>query len=82
MEERVIRVLAIAAAHGHAALVLGAWGCGVFGNDPDEVAGLFRDALDGPFRGAFTRVVFAILDYAAGEPMIGPFRRAFPPLAG
>jgi uncharacterized protein (TIGR02452 family) len=30
MRERVIRVLAIAAAHGHDALVLGAWGCGVF----------------------------------------------------
>jgi uncharacterized protein (TIGR02452 family) len=78
MDERVRRVLAIAAEHDHRALVLGAWGCGVFGNDGDTIAGLFRDALEGPFCGAFERVVFAVLDSSPEEPMIGPFRRAFP----
>jgi uncharacterized protein (TIGR02452 family) len=77
MQERIRRVLAIAARHGHSAVVLGAWGCGVFGNDGEEIAGLFRDALAGPFRGAFARVVFAVLDSSPEEPMIGPFRRAF-----
>lgn len=81
MQERIVRVLAIAAAHGHTALVLGAWGCGVFGNDPEEVAGLFHEALGGPFRGTFAQVIFAILDYAAEQPMIGPFRRIFAPQA-
>jgi uncharacterized protein (TIGR02452 family) len=80
MQERVLRVLAIAAANGHTALVLGAWGCGVFGNDSEEVAELFDEALKGPFRGAFAQVAFAILDSSAEEPMIGPFRRRFAPV--
>ena len=48
MRERVAKVLAVAAHHGHTELVLGAWGCGVFGNDGREIAELFRDALAGP----------------------------------
>jgi uncharacterized protein (TIGR02452 family) len=52
MHERVERVLGVAALHGHEVLVLGAWGCGVFRNDPRQVAELFRDALAGRFRGA------------------------------
>lgn len=77
MAERISRVLAIAAEHGHRALVLGAWGCGVFGNDPCEIAELFDDALRGPFRGAFELVVFAILDTSEDERFIGPFRARF-----
>jgi uncharacterized protein (TIGR02452 family) len=77
MKERIARVLAIAAAHGHTALVLGAWGCGVFGNDTEEIAGLFHEALQGPFRGVFTDIVFAVLDFSPHEPTIGPFRRHF-----
>jgi uncharacterized protein (TIGR02452 family) len=77
MRARVDRVLAIAASHGHDAAVLGAWGCGVFGNDGREVAGLFRRALDGGFRGVFSRVIFAILDWSEDGNFIGPFQTAF-----
>ena len=77
MQERVHKVLAIAASHGHEALVLGAWGCGVFGNDVREVAELFRLALEGDFRGVFPRVVFAVLDESADGRFIAPFRSAF-----
>ncbi|WIM93975.1 TIGR02452 family protein [Actinoplanes oblitus] len=57
---RATRVLRVAAAHGYRDLVLGAWGCGVFGNDPAEVARAFAGALAvSPW---FDRVVFAILD--------------------
>lgn len=77
MEQRVHKVLTIAAAHEHDAAVLGAWGCGVFGNDPQEVAELFRAALAGDFRGAFERVVFAVVDWSDDEYFIGPFRQAF-----
>jgi hypothetical protein len=34
LHKRIHRVLAIARAFGHAVLVLGAWGCGAFENDP------------------------------------------------
>jgi uncharacterized protein (TIGR02452 family) len=67
MQGRIARVLAIAAAEEHDALVLGAWGCGVFGNDPAVIAALFAEALAGPFAGHFAEVVFAILGGRRGE---------------
>jgi uncharacterized protein (TIGR02452 family) len=77
MTRRIGRVLAIAAIHDHTAIVLGAWGCGVFGNDPHEIAALFKTALDGPYQGAFATVTFAILDWSPERRLIGPFERAF-----
>lgn len=41
-------------------IVLGAWGCGAFRNDPRQVADAFGQALEGPHRGAFDEVVFAV----------------------
>ena len=70
-------VLAVAEKHDHKALVLGAWGCGAFGNDGNEIAKLFRRALENNFRGAFEYVVFAITDWSEDERFIGPFTRAF-----
>jgi uncharacterized protein (TIGR02452 family) len=61
--ERARHILAVAAAEGQRRLVLGAWGCGVFRNDPAHVAGAFHRWLHDPaFAGAFDHVVFAILD--------------------
>jgi uncharacterized protein (TIGR02452 family) len=77
MRERIARVLAVAALHAHRTYILGAWGCGVFGNDPAEIAALFDEALRGPFAGAFERVVFAVLDYSPEQRFIGPFRARF-----
>jgi uncharacterized protein (TIGR02452 family) len=77
MRERVERVLSVAAHHGHETIVLGAWGCGVFRNDPEEIAELFKAALRGPFRNAFTHVVFAVLDSSDERRFVGPFERAF-----
>jgi uncharacterized protein (TIGR02452 family) len=77
MERRVRKVLAIAAHHQHAALVLGAWGCGVFQNDSEAIAGLFRAALATEFHGVFRHVVFAILDWSSDHHFIGPFEQAF-----
>jgi uncharacterized protein (TIGR02452 family) len=53
-------LLAIAAHYGIERLVLGAWGAGVFGNDPAMVADAFRAPLAGELAGAFDEVVFAI----------------------
>jgi uncharacterized protein (TIGR02452 family) len=77
MAERVEKVLAIAAHHGHDALVLGAWGCGVFRNDPAEIAGLFRQELRGRYCETFAHVVFAVVDWSEERRIIGPFQRAF-----
>jgi uncharacterized protein (TIGR02452 family) len=75
---RARRVLAVAAAHDHRRLVLGAWGCGVFRNDPHTVAGAFADALAGS-AGCFDEVVFAVLDTAKGAPVRAAFTARFPP---
>ena len=49
-------------------LVLGAFGCGAFGNPPQLVAAKFAEALSSPeFRGAFGTVVFAILGATASD---------------
>jgi uncharacterized protein (TIGR02452 family) len=72
LERRAGIVLEIAAKHGHRVLVLGAWGCGVFRNDPHEVAETFRAHLDARYGGAFDRVVFAVWD--RGGATIATFR--------
>lgn len=80
LARRAARVLAVAAAHGHRRLVLGAWGCGVFGNDPATVAAAFAAALrDSPW---FDRVVFAVLDRQPATPTLAAFTRALPPASG
>jgi uncharacterized protein (TIGR02452 family) len=77
MSHRIACVLGLAAHHGHDALVLGAWGCGVFGNDPGEVAELFAGQLlgQGRYSTAFTEVVFAILDRRGDS--LRPFAAVF-----
>jgi uncharacterized protein (TIGR02452 family) len=77
MNRRIECVLALAAHFGHGALVLGAWGCGVFANDPREVAELFAGHLlgQGRYARAFAEVAFAILD-RRGD-IIRPFAEAF-----
>ena len=74
---RIRRVLEIAKAYDYAALVLGAWGCGAFENDPERTAKDFRSALEGEFRGVFSEIVFAITDWSADRRYLGPFRDVF-----
>ena len=70
-------VLALAAAHGYDNLVLGAWGCGVFRNDPALVAATFAEHLYGLWAGRFRRVAFAVLDTSARQETFEAFREAF-----
>jgi len=72
-------VLAIARAYGYSALVLGAWGCGAFRNDPHRTAVDFRRALEGDFAGAFSDVVLAISDWSQERRFLGPFRDVLTP---
>lgn len=74
MWSRILKVLAVAIRHGHTSIVLGAWGCGAFGNDGYEIAGLFKRALEENFVGAFENVIFAITDWSEEDRFIGPFR--------
>lgn len=77
LQVRIHCALAIAEAYGYPALVLGAWGCGAFGNDPAHTARDFHGALAGAFGGAFQGVVFAIADWSPGRRYLAPFRDPF-----
>jgi len=57
---RACKVLQIAEDHGHKTIVLGAWGCGAFGNDPKIVASAFTEALETV--PTFEHVCFAVYD--------------------
>lgn len=77
--ERIEMLLAIAVVNGYHRVVLGAWGCGAFRNDGNEVAEYFRTQLeDNPrFKGMFSHAAFAILDTSKEEKFIGPFKKVF-----
>lgn len=77
LQKRIHRVLAIARSYGHSALVMGAWGCGAFANDPQRTATDFRQALEDDFSGAFSDIIFAITDWSPERKFLGPFRDAF-----
>lgn len=76
MLERVRYILSVAAQHGEKAIILGAFGCGVFRNDPAEVAAVFKQVLVGEGYGRlFDRIVFAVLDRSEGKRTLAAFRR-------
>ena len=77
LQKRIHRVLAVAHAYGYAALVLGAWGCGAFANDPERTAKDFRRDLESEFAGCFSDIVFAITDWSPERRFLGPFRKVF-----
>jgi uncharacterized protein (TIGR02452 family) len=77
LQARIARVLAIARAFEFDSLVLGAWGCGAFRNDPHRTARDFRTALETEFAGVFEEVQFAIADWSPGRKFLGPFRDVF-----
>ena len=77
LQQRIHRVLAIAQAYGYTTLVLGAWGCGAFANDPHRTARDFREALEHAFHEAFSDIVFAITDWSPERRFLGPFRAVF-----
>ncbi|GHA87496.1 TIGR02452 family protein [Streptomyces termitum] len=81
LASRAERVLETAVAGGYRRIVLGAWGCGVFRNDPAQVAGAFHALLtgEGRFAGHFDEVVFGVLDRGRGTPTLAAFRRILDP---
>lgn len=78
-QHRIARVLDVAAQSRCDALVLGAWGCGVFGNDPEMVAEGFAQHLvgAGTHAGTFRHVDFAVLDSSPGLDRLRAFERVF-----
>eukprot|EP00435_Cladocopium_sp_Y103_P025850 s2583_g6.t1 len=61
LRQKLRSTLRMAAEHGDEALVLGAFGCGYFGNPPEAVAEVFQELLTSEFQGVFRLCVFALL---------------------
>lgn len=81
LRARIAKVLALAAAMDCAHLVLGAWGCGAFGNQPDLVADLFSQTLDptrSPWRRRFASITFAVYDTTRRRNAFSAFSAKFP----
>lgn len=61
MKQRIYKLLTLCANEGEENLILGAWGCGVFQNDPEWMAETFKEALRSKeFDGVFETILFAI----------------------
>jgi uncharacterized protein (TIGR02452 family) len=58
---KVRLILALAQRHKVENLVLGAWGCGVFRNEPQTIATLFKEELT-DYQGYFQNVCFAVIN--------------------
>ncbi len=78
LRRRAGMVLAVARENGHRSLLLGAWGCGVFRNDPSMVAGAFGHWLTSPeFVNCFDQVVFAVYDPRKDKSVLQAFVSRF-----
>lgn len=78
LRRRCGMVLAVARDQGHRNVLLGAWGCGVFRNDPALVSDAFGTWLESAaFAGAFDNVVFAILTGSRNRSTLEAFENRF-----
>lgn len=64
LDGRIEKLLSLMLVKGYKQIVLGAWGCGAFKNDPKVVSKLFKKHLleNEKIKNTFSRAVFAVLD--------------------
>lgn len=76
---RMDKMLALFVAKNCDALVLGAWGCGVFRNCPNMVAESFAKFLNegAPYFGRFRHIRFSVLDRTKEKPIFNAFDQFF-----
>lgn len=70
---RAALILQIAAIQGHKNIILGAWGCGAFGNSADMVSDAFMKSLE--LVPAFENVCFAIYERGDDKPLLEAFKK-------
>ncbi|NIK71358.1 TIGR02452 family protein [Paenibacillus sp. BK720] len=78
MKDRMRLTLAIFAHQGDTSLILGAYGCGVFRNDPVKIANWWHDLLEVEGYGTlFSNITFAVLDTSKDRKCYNAFEQVF-----
>ncbi|MFP3388346.1 TIGR02452 family protein [Brevibacillus sp. SIMBA_040] len=78
MKERIRKILRAAVIHENRTIILGAYGCGVFRNRSEDVAGYFAEVLlEEKLANHFERIVFAIYDHSARQENLRAFKERF-----
>lgn len=77
MSTRIEKILSVALDNGHDTIILGAFGCGVFGNRPVEVAHTFKYVIHNKFNNKFKHIVFAIYDTTPRKEVFNVFKNTF-----
>lgn len=73
-KNKIRTILRMGLAHGHDSLVLGALGCGAYGNPPIDIASLFHQVLEEKeFYNKYKKIAFAVM----GTRNFEPFRKEF-----
>ncbi len=75
LDKRILKMLRIAKNRNHKVLILGAWGCGVFGNNPSMMARSFKAGIEKV--GNFEEIVFAIVDSSPTQATLKSFQAVF-----
>lgn len=76
LADRLRLIMRVAAVKGHNAVVLGAMGCGAWGNPPRAVARIFAKVLT-EFDGVFKKIVIAILNTSGSGKIQEAFESVF-----
>ncbi|MFV0330776.1 MAG: TIGR02452 family protein [Dysgonomonas sp.] len=79
MMSRMDKLLSIFVSQEVDNLILGAWGCGVFRNQPEDVAHYFAHYLlnDGKYAKCFKNIIFAVFDTGKKQENINAFTQTF-----
>jgi uncharacterized protein (TIGR02452 family) len=70
MVDRIRLILETAKTHHIEILILGAYGCGVFGNDPKDVKEIFMGLIENDYENVFEKIIFTIPDEEMYEKFI------------
>ena len=62
-KEKIRLMLSVPKSWGAEYLILGAWGCGVFKNDPEKISQYFKDIIIGEGYGSlYKKIIFAVIN--------------------
>lgn len=76
MIERIKKILSVAALNNNKAIVLGAYGCGVFRNRTEDIAEYFKKVLyDDGYKFLFDKIVFAVYDKSPNKDKVKIFEK-------